>query len=51
MCAGLVEEAVLPYSNVAPSEQTTVEQMKDIVCVQERRPPLADQWSLDEVRI
>lgn len=45
---GLVEEAVLPYSDVAPGEQTTVEQMKDIVCVQERRPPLADQWSLDE---
>ena len=51
VCIGLVEEAVLPYSDVAPGEQTTVEQMKDIVCVQERRPPLADQWSLDEVGI
>ena len=47
--AGLVEEAVLPYSDAVSSEQTTVEEMRELVCVQERRPPLADQWSMDEV--
>lgn len=45
----MIEEEVLPYSDVVPSDQTTIEEMREIVCVQERRPPLADQWNLDEV--
>lgn len=55
---GMVEEFELPYSSMltsssSSSEETTptLDEMRAIVCERQKRPPTADQWNRDQVRI
>jgi len=45
---GMVEDAELPYSDVTCSDPPSMEEMREIVCVQQHRPPIPDQWNRDE---
>ena len=46
---GMVEDVVLPYSDATSSEPPSLEEMRQIVCEHQRRPPIPDQWNRDEV--
>ena len=48
---GMVEDAKLPYSDVTDSDPPSMEEMREIVCTQEHRPLIPDQWNRDEVRV
>ena len=48
---GMVENVALPYSDATSSESPSLEEMSEIVCERQRRPPIPDQWNRDEVII
>ena len=48
---GMVEDAELPYSDVTHSDPPSMEEMREIVCTQQHRPLIPDQWNRDEVRV
>ena len=48
---GMVEDAKLPYSDVTDSDPPSMEEMREIVCTQQHRPLIPDQWNRDEVRV
>ena len=53
----MVENAELPFAHVTCGEScqgacpqiATLEQMRDAVLTRSLRPPLAEQWNLDDV--
>jgi hypothetical protein len=45
---GKVHPFELPYYDAVPADPT-MEQMHDIVCVQQRRPKIHDEWMDNEV--
>ena len=46
---GMVEDAKLPYSDVTDGDPPSMEEMREIVCIQQHRPLIPDQWNRDEV--
>ena len=45
---GMVEDAELPYSDVTHSDPPSMEEMREIICTQQHRPLIPDQWNRDE---
>uniref|UniRef100_A0A3B3Q5S4 Serine/threonine-protein kinase receptor n=2 Tax=Paramormyrops kingsleyae TaxID=1676925 RepID=A0A3B3Q5S4_9TELE len=44
---GIVEEFQLPYYDLVPTDPS-YEDMREMVCMQRRRPPFPNRWSSDE---
>ena len=50
LSTGMVEDAMLPYSEHVSSDTPSMEEMREVAHVRELRPSVCDQWNCDEVR-
>lgn len=48
MCLGVAEEYLMPYQNMVPTDPS-FEDMKKVVVVEKKRPPLPNRWNQSEV--